>query len=117
MWDGDFEDGLNTGMIDFYAGTSRTSFDGVFGMKAKKIVKHNSEIQLETLNVNDTKVKMVMDCDNNILEYWLFDESLNDFEKLLEVHLQTNCDTFYPCIAFGPSNEEEQKCIFVDCDC
>ena len=66
-----FEDRFNTGTLDFasdYYNSPSVYFNTRYGMKAENITK---EIDFEGHTLMNGTIKLYLDCDNRILEYWI----------------------------------------------
>ena len=117
-WNWNFKDGHNVGTLQLNPKGHDVDFGSHrLSLKVKKIVREN--FYFRTFGV-DGSMKIVLDCDNKNVEFWLQSEEHEDQDacesKLYTIHLESNSDvveTFYPIVLFNPVRGNMQKCRFI----
>ena len=75
----------NTGSMAFASTNHSVFFKGKYGMKADKVTKVTQNFK--TVNDGDN-IRLILDCDNRILEYWkINDMHQKQNEKLYTIKL------------------------------
>ena len=103
-------------MFEIQQNKHQIFFDGSLGFKAKKIVAEEKNISNFDSKIKNTKtfdMKILLDCDEKILEFWW----KND-KKLYTIYLEENLmskeENYFPCATFFAGHGNFQKCSFVN---